>query len=87
MEKKINKEKMCEYCKNKINIDNDRYVSLLTNDGKKLIEETYFHIKCWQDYFNDKIIQRVQKGQKMAMNLMGNLFNKIHSIPNIKNEA
>lgn len=75
-------KKLCEVCEKEIDQKKDRYVSLITNQGEKVIEEAYFHITCFQDWFNSKVIAKVVQGQKKAMNLMGNLFNKIHDIPN-----
>lgn len=78
------KDKICGYCTKSIDTNKDRYVSLITNEGKKVIEEGYYHIKCFQDWFNSAIVKRIQKGQELAMKMVGSMFNKIHEI---KNEA
>lgn len=62
--------KNCYACKQPINLDTDKYVVLGTYKGKKQMDENHFHFQCWIDYFNQKIMARIQKGQDMAMGML-----------------
>ena len=54
----------------------DRQVCLTTSDKGKIIDEDYFHIQCWQDYFNEAITrkakERVSVVQEKVKGLMDN---------------
>lgn len=68
------KTKKCYACKKDIDLDTEKYVVLGTYKGKKQMDENHFHFQCWIDYFNKKIMQRIQKGQEMAMGMVQNVL-------------
>jgi len=66
----------CLVCGRKIE-EKERYVLLGTYEDKKIIEERYFHIKCFGEWFNKKVNEKarnsIQKMQQGAISLMENL--------------
>ena len=59
MNKTKNKTSKCFKCTNEIDINNDRYVSLITYDEGDIIEQINFHINCWGDYNQDRVNKRL----------------------------
>lgn len=55
----------CDYCKKKIKSD-DRFAILGTYEKGKTIEEDFYHIKCWKDYYQGSI--KVNEGNLKKMN-------------------
>ena len=46
-------KKECHHCKERINIDQEMYVTLGTHQGKEITDMTYFHWNCWRKHFED----------------------------------
>ena len=68
--------KPCAYCEQDINLNNSKYVLLGTYNGKKILEEGYYHFKCFVDWFNTKVTEKATNTLKTAGNVVGN-FNQI----------
>ncbi len=47
-------EKECGKCKGMIDLSKDIFVNLGTYEGDRTIDETYFHMICWRQYFEEK---------------------------------
>jgi hypothetical protein len=47
----------CYNCLEEINIK-ERYVNLKTIENNKEIENLYFHLNCWKQYFNKKVTEK-----------------------------
>lgn len=71
--------KPCKRCDKKIKTKKEKYVAWGTYDGKKVLEEVYFHFQCFLDWFNESVNARAQKiikksapiALKKAMNIAG----------------
>jgi len=69
----------CKFCKAVVDLDKHKYVLLGTYDGKKVLDEGYFHFDCWIVFFrtkvNEKANVRLDNIKNMAMKGMGLLKN------------
>lgn len=72
----MTKNKLCLKCQKEINISKDKYVNLKTLQGKKQIEDVYFHYNCWLLYFKECVEKKVTKLGKFA-------FDKIKEITGV----
>lgn len=65
-------KKDCFNCHKEINLAEDKYVLVGTynGEGKSKNDEVFFHFQCWIDLFNQAIISRIEKGQKMALGML-----------------
>lgn len=79
-EKKLVDDFVCEKCLLEIK-PNSRFVFLGTYELKKrekenldvgLVSEHLYHLPCWIEYFNLKVIEKLTQSQKNAMELMKN---------------
>jgi len=72
----IKKEKVCLNCQKIINLNKEKYVLLGTYNGSTVLNESYFHFKCWIDYYTSKIKEKATNtlknaGQKVTGMLSG----------------
>ena len=76
-----NKKRECLVCKEEINLFEDLFVVLETYNGKKMVEEVFFHMECWRKHFEERARQKAEavvSGMKermmpIASQLMGKL--------------
>jgi hypothetical protein len=61
----------CHNCLNEIDSKKERYVNLKTLDKEKEVENLFFHINCWKEYFDKRVKDK-------SMNLIK------QSVPSIK---
>jgi len=71
------KTEMCAFCGRKIDLQKDRFVVLGTYEKDKTLEENFYHIQCWKDYWERKIQESIMKRAKIGMKGMVNMLNKI----------
>ena len=73
----------CLVCE-KIIEEKERYVLLGTYENKKVIEERYFHIKCFSNWFNQRVNDKARKSmaqlQEKAMGMASSLKNLVGNI-------
>ncbi len=73
----------CQYCRNAINFNEDKYVLLGTYKGRKtgrtILDEGYFHFDCFVEWYNKQVLAKatnVMRGfQKKAQGLFSQLAN------------
>lgn len=69
----------CEYCKNKIDFNKDKFVLLGTYTGDYTDDESYFHFDCFVEWYNKQVVAKAKnqvKGfQEKAQGLFSNLIN------------
>lgn len=53
--------KTCKRCGKKIREKKDKWVLLGTYNGKKTLEEIYFHFRCYLDWFNESLNIKAQQ--------------------------
>lgn len=72
-------QKDCFYCKQKIDLDKDKYVLLGTynNTGKKKTNEDYFHFQCFTDWFTNKVTERISIAQEQAMGVLSSAMKNL----------
>jgi len=71
-------KKICLKCKLVIKSDED-YVILETKRQKQTVEKVYYHLACWHNYFQEKVISQsqalvgmqFQKTMNMAKQMLG----------------
>ncbi len=56
----MEKQAICERCKELINVDQDLYVTLGTHQGKETTDMRYFHFNCWRLHFEEKAREKAQ---------------------------
>lgn len=86
--------KKCVHCNKDVNTSSDKFVTLRTFTGKVIIEDAYFHFKCWKDFYNGKVLEKskniVNNIRTMTQNLISEpniseLLNKVGGIDTLKN--
>jgi len=70
----------CLHCKKEINFK-EKYVELNTYNKGKNIEQVYYHIQCWSEYFNNCLNKKMQVILEEQTKQIGVLMNN----PTIKN--
>jgi hypothetical protein len=79
-EKKLINDFVCAKCLKTIG-KNQRFVLLGTYELNKksganldvgLVDEHYYHISCWVDYFNQRVIERLTRTQSQAIDFLQN---------------
>ena len=50
----------CEKCLKPIDFNKDLFVCLGTYEGDHTVEEKYFHMICWRQYFEEKARDKAQ---------------------------
>lgn len=75
----MKKKETCHFCSRVILLDKDKYVLVGTYRKDEILEEMYYHFKCWEANWskkvNDAIMQRAKVGMKglnQVMKLMSN---------------
>jgi len=73
----MKKEKICSYCQKEIDLENEKHVLLGTYRGENILDESYFHFQCFQDWYNSKIIEKtkntIQDASKKVMGIFGGM--------------
>ena len=60
---------VCYHCGKKIK-EGEKYVIVGTHVGikeKETFSEYFYHLKCWGDYFNERVTDRLNVAQRQAM--------------------
>jgi hypothetical protein len=76
MEKQDERE-ICSHCGGVIFLEKDRYVILQTNQGKETVEISYYHIKCWGRYWNEKIKEAIMNRARVGMEGLRKMTEKL----------
>lgn len=73
----MKKEKICSFCQNDINLDIDKFVLLGTYHGTNILDESYFHFQCFQEWYNSKVVEKtkntIQDATKKVAGMLGGL--------------
>ena len=86
-DKKLINDFVCAKCLKEIKLG-ERFVLLGTYDFKDkddelldvgFISEYFYHMQCWVDYFNQKVIERLTNSKTQAMEMFRNnpMFNNL----------
>lgn len=74
-------KKECGYCDQSIDLKKDKFVLLGTYDGKKTLEERYYHFNCFTIWFDKSIHTKakliVNAMQKKIMPLARNMIKQV----------
>jgi len=62
----MKREKICVFCQNIINLDKEKYVLLGTYNGLKVMDESYFHFQCFQQWYNARVVEKTKNTIKNA---------------------
>ena len=68
--------KTCRYCEQEIVLNDSKYVFLGTYNRKKILEEAYYHFKCFVDWYNSKVTEKATETLKTASNVAGEVLKK-----------
>ena len=69
----MEQKKECFYCKENIDIKKDKYTLLGTYSGENIEDESYFHFKCFVEWYNKKVSEK-------AKNSIRELQNKVQGL-------
>jgi hypothetical protein len=58
MKKEINKIKLCMFCQKDIDCKKDKFVLLGTYKGENILDESYFHFKCFNEWYQTKVKEK-----------------------------
>ena len=65
-------------CQKMIDLDKEKYVCLGTYHAGSTLDESFFHFKCWVDYFNSKTKEKAENtlkdATKKVKGIMGGLI-------------
>lgn len=71
------KIKTCNFCHGRINLDIDKYVLIGTYEKKKALDEGFYHWKCFNEWYNKQVMEKVQNtildAQQKAMGFLKNM--------------
>jgi len=62
----MKKEKICSFCKNIIDLVSEKYVLLGTYNGLDIMDESYYHLQCFNQWYNSKVKQKAENTLKDA---------------------
>jgi len=57
----------CFNCLGIIDLKQDKYVILQTNNADEIVEQNYYHFECWKHYFKKAVEQRLHEIQSRVM--------------------
>ena len=79
--------KKCVHCQDEINLLKEKYVLLGTYQVKDILDESYFHMNCFKQYFNKKIEDKAKSlGNKgNSMDMMKNINGMVKALGGIEN--
>lgn len=69
VQKKEKNVKYCDFCKNLIFLNFDKYVVIETVHKGTRMEIKYYHFKCWVDFWNSKIQEAI--GKRIQVGVQG----------------
>ena len=73
--------KECGYCLKSVSLKKDKFILLGTYDGKKTLEERYYHINCFKLWFDESVHAKakniVNSMQKKIMPLARNMIKQV----------
>lgn len=67
----------CEYCKNAINFDKDKFVLLGTYTGDKTDDESYFHFDCFIQWYNKQVLAKAKTTVRAFQEKAQGLFSQL----------
>jgi len=79
-DKKLIKDFVCSKCLNDIK-EGERFVLIGTYELKEkvlenlevgFVSEYFYHLSCWIDYFNEKVVDKLKASQTQALDFMKN---------------
>lgn len=71
--------KLCKNCAREIDTSKDKYILLGTYEGKTILEEGYFHFKCFNEWHNKKVTEKAMNLIKKTGGQAIGILNKINS--------
>ncbi len=66
----------CIYC-DKVILEKEKQVQIITRNNGKIIGDDNFHWQCWINYFTECVKKKVEVIKNHAINLAGNTIKKL----------
>jgi len=66
--------KLCLYCQKDVDCDVDKYVLLGTYHGDNILDESYFHWKCFNDWYQSKVKEKAMNTVSEATKKAGGIL-------------
>ena len=76
----IDKKKVCIHCNKQINLNEDKHVLLGTYDGELILNETYFHQSCFNEWYNKKVSEKARNMVKTVQSKAMDLFSGVQKL-------
>ena len=86
-------KRVCKHCNKEIDLKKDKHSMIGTYTGDQVDDETYFHFKCFVEWYNKKVSEKAKnttsKMQEKVQGLIANpqisgMLNSIGGIDKIK---
>lgn len=74
MKKEKSRIKLCIYCQKDINCDVDKFTLLGTYQGRNILDESYFHFKCFNEWYQSKVKEKAMNTVNQATEKAGNIL-------------
>lgn len=62
----------CFGCNKPIDISKDKYIEIITLEGREINEDKFFHANCWVDYFNNCVLNKFKLMANQSLQLLTN---------------
>jgi len=74
-------EKECEYCKQNIDYEKEKYVLLGTYTAGYSLQENFYHFECFKEWHTKSVSNKAKKGVKKMQETAQGLFSNIVTNP------
>jgi len=78
----MQKEKICNFCQKEINLEKEKYVLLGTYNGDNILDESYFHFKCFQEWYNSRVVEKTKHTIQDATKKVAGMFGSLRAMTN-----
>ena len=66
----------CLNCGKELDTDKDKHVMVETALGHSIMDQSYFHFKCWIEYFNKCVTNKISAAAGTAIGMLGQVMEK-----------
>lgn len=76
-------KKQCSFCKKELNLEG-KHILLGTYDGELTLQEDYFHMVCFRQWYNQKVTEKAVNTNKAINGLMGSVRSMMGNMPELQ---
>ena len=67
-------KRVCNHCEKLIDLEKDKYILLGTYTGKDVDDESYYHFKCFVEWYNKKVLEKAKNNTSKIQEKMKELI-------------